>query len=80
MNKPNHQPPQWAEHLLRWFCAPHRLDELEDDLDELFRQRIESVGLRRARWRYVRDVLSLMRLFIIQREPNHKRKIMADAK
>jgi ABC-type antimicrobial peptide transport system permease subunit len=43
---------------------------MEDDLDELFQQRIELVGLQKARWRYVRDVLSLMRPFVIRRKPN----------
>ncbi len=70
MNKPNHQPPQWAKRLLRWFCAPHLLDEMEGDLDELFQERVESVGLRRARWRYTRDVLSLIRPWIIKRKSN----------
>ncbi|RIV21322.1 ABC transporter permease [Fibrisoma montanum] len=62
-------PPPLAQRLLRWFCAPHRLDELEGDLDELFHQRVEMEGLRQARWRYWRDVLSLMRPFIIRRQP-----------
>ncbi|QMW06650.1 ABC transporter permease [Spirosoma foliorum] len=52
---------RWAKYLIRWFFAPHRADELEDDLDELFQQRVELIGLRQARWRYVRDVISLMR-------------------
>ncbi|MVM37625.1 FtsX-like permease family protein [Spirosoma sp. HMF3257] len=54
-------PPRLATHLLHLFCAPHRVDELEGDLDELFQQRVEQVGLRKARWRYVKDVVSLMR-------------------
>ncbi|GAB3774196.1 ABC transporter permease [Spirosoma horti] len=62
--------PRWATRLLRWFCAPHRLDELEGDLDELFQERVKVVGLPRARWRYVRDVLSLMRPSMIKRQPN----------
>ncbi|CCH52449.1 Macrolide export ATP-binding/permease protein macB [Fibrisoma limi BUZ 3] len=61
-------PPRFAQRLLRWFCAPHRLDELEGDLDELFQDRIKSVGVHRARWRYWRDVLSLMRPFVIRRQ------------
>ena len=63
-------PPPLATRLLRWFCAPHRVEELEGDLDELFQERVESVGLRKARWRYIRDVLSLMRPFVIKRKPN----------
>ncbi|GAB3557475.1 ABC transporter permease [Spirosoma fluminis] len=63
-------PPSLAQRLLRWFCAPHLLDELEGDLDELFQQRVREEGLRRARWRYARDVLSLMRPQFIKRQPN----------
>lgn len=60
--KPNREvPPLWATLLLQWFCDARLVNELEDDLNELFRQRVKSLGLRRARWRYVRDVLSLMR-------------------
>ncbi|MVM32546.1 FtsX-like permease family protein [Spirosoma sp. HMF4905] len=53
--------PRWARYLMRWFCAPHRVDELEDDLEELFWQRVDLLGLRKARWRYVQDVMSLVR-------------------
>jgi putative ABC transport system permease protein len=68
MNKPAPKPPLVVQHLMRWFLAPHRLDELEGDLDELFQQRVQDVGLPQARWRYVRDVLSLMRPSLIKRE------------
>ncbi|RIV21323.1 ABC transporter permease [Fibrisoma montanum] len=63
-------PPRWATRLLRLFCAPQRLDELEDDLDELFQQRVEMEGLRQARWRYWRDVASLMRPSLMRRQSN----------
>ncbi|GAB3494757.1 ABC transporter permease [Spirosoma knui] len=61
-------PPPLAQGLLRWFCAPHLLDELEGDLNELFQERVESIGLRKARWRYVRDVVSLLRPQFIKRK------------
>ncbi|GAB3557471.1 ABC transporter permease [Spirosoma fluminis] len=67
---PHYDGPRLAQRLLRWFCAPHLLDELEGDLDELFQQRVREEGLRRARWRYARDVLSLMRPQFIKRQPN----------
>ncbi|MBO0948398.1 ABC transporter permease [Fibrella forsythiae] len=60
MNKPP-RPPRWATYLLHGLCPPRRAEELEGDLDELFQQRIGEVGLHRARWRYIRDVLSLLR-------------------
>ena len=61
-------PPRFATRLLHLFCAPHRVDELESDLDELFRQRVEQVGLKQARWRYIKDVLSLMRPSLMKRQ------------
>ncbi|WP_425290969.1 ABC transporter permease [Spirosoma linguale] len=61
-------PPRWATRLLHLVCAPHRVDELEDDLNELFYERIESVGLPQARWRYIKDVLSLVRPSLIKRQ------------
>jgi ABC-type antimicrobial peptide transport system permease subunit len=63
------QPPRLARRLLHAFCAPHLLEEMEGDLDELFRQRVQSLGERRARLRYWRDVLSLLRPFVIKPDP-----------
>ncbi|MBO0948399.1 ABC transporter permease [Fibrella forsythiae] len=60
--------PRWATYLLHGLCPPHRAEELAGDLDELFQQRIGEVGLRRARWRYVRDVFSLLRPSLLRRE------------
>lgn len=63
-------PPRWITRLLHWFLAPHRAEELEGDLDELFQQRSSEVGLREARWRYVRDVLSLLRPSLMKQKTN----------
>ncbi|MEZ0541362.1 ABC transporter permease [Fibrella arboris] len=62
------RPPRWATYLLHRLCPPQRAEELEGDLAELFQQRVEQVGLRRARWRYLRDVLSLLRPSLLKRE------------
>ena len=62
------KPPRFATRLLYLFCAPHRVDELEGDLDELFQQRVRLFGERTARWRYVKDVLSLLRPSLMKRE------------
>ncbi|WP_428663227.1 permease prefix domain 2-containing transporter [Runella sp.] len=64
------QPPRWAHKLFRLFCARHRVEEMEGDLDELFHQRVETMGLSKARWRYAKDVISLMQPSIIKQEPN----------
>ncbi|WP_020598870.1 ABC transporter permease [Spirosoma panaciterrae] len=65
---PSPTPPRFATYLLHWFLAAHRAEELEGDLDELFQQRVREVGLRKARWRYIRDVVSLMRPSLIKRQ------------
>lgn len=65
----NSEPPKWATRLLHWFCARHLAGDLEGDLLELFAQRTRTYGIREARRRYVRDVISLMRPFIFKREP-----------
>lgn len=68
----NGKPPRWATRLLHWFCSPHLVEEMEGDLDELFQQRIRELGLRQARRRYVYDVLSLARPFVMKRQPEHQ--------
>ncbi|QHT70847.1 FtsX-like permease family protein [Rhodocytophaga rosea] len=64
------KPPQWASWLLKKFCAPHLLEEIEQDLEELYETRIETVGIKQARYRYVQDVVSLLRPFILKRKPS----------
>ncbi|WP_218919457.1 ABC transporter permease [Spirosoma aerolatum] len=61
-------PPRFATYVLHLFLPVHRAEELEGDLDELFQQRVREVGLRKARWRYVRDVASLLRPSLMRRE------------
>ncbi len=68
MKKP--QPPRWAKRLLHGFCSPDLVEEMEGDLNELFQQRVEVIGLREARLRYVRDVLSLARPFAFKHRPS----------
>ncbi|GAB3698942.1 ABC transporter permease [Spirosoma flavus] len=72
-------PPRFATSLLRWFIAPHRTEEIEGDLNELFQQRIVEVGLQEARWRYVRDVVSSLRPSLMKQE-NTKWLVKTDPK
>ena len=55
----NRTPPAPARWLLRLRPLGSRRTEIEADLLELFTLRVESRGVRHARWRYYRDVLSL---------------------
>lgn len=60
--------PRLADRLLEWFVAPHRLEALQGDLHEEFAYQVERVGIRRAQWRYWRDVLGFMRPWAMKRE------------
>ncbi|WP_138993639.1 ABC transporter permease [Larkinella sp. C7] len=61
-------PPKLADRLLKFFCSPHRLEEIQGDLHEEFAFQVKRIGERRARWRYWRDVLGFLTLFAIRRK------------
>ncbi|QMW06644.1 permease prefix domain 2-containing transporter [Spirosoma foliorum] len=63
-------PPRLADRLLRFFCAPHRQEEVQGDLHEEFFWQVERIGERRARWRYWWDVIGFIKPFAIKRKPN----------
>jgi ABC-type antimicrobial peptide transport system permease subunit len=54
-------PPRLARRLLQWRCPADQLEELEGDLEELFRGWVGEVGPARARRRYWFDVLGFLR-------------------
>jgi putative ABC transport system permease protein len=60
------QPPRLPLKVLRWFCSPELLEDVEGDLDELFRARAAQ-NVSRARLLYARDVLQLFRPGIIRK-------------
>ncbi|QIP12903.1 FtsX-like permease family protein [Spirosoma aureum] len=55
------EPPRWADRLLAWLLAPERLEEVLGDLHEEFAYQVGRIGERRARWRYVWDVLGFVK-------------------
>ena len=57
----NAHPPQWAEAFLQWFCHPDLLEETQGDIYELFYERLEMLGPRRARFRFIWDVIRSFR-------------------
>ncbi|GAB4014169.1 ABC transporter permease [Spirosoma migulaei] len=63
------QPPRLADQLLRFFCAPHRREEVQGDLHEEFAWQVERVGERRARWRYWWDVIGFIKPFAMKKKP-----------
>ncbi|WP_197933116.1 ABC transporter permease [Spirosoma aureum] len=54
-------PPRWADWLLETFGHPDTREEVQGDLLELYDYWTETIGERKARWRYSLSVLKLMR-------------------
>lgn len=55
------EPPYWADRLLRWYCNPRFLEEIEGDIYELFERRAEDQGLKKARIKFIWDVFRFFR-------------------
>jgi putative ABC transport system permease protein len=62
---PPPNPPWLPLRLLRWFCDPTLLEDVEGDLTELFEERA-AISLIKARWLFWRDVFVLFRPGIIR--------------
>jgi putative ABC transport system permease protein len=67
----DNKPPRLPLKILRWFCDPELLEDVEGDLSELFHSRT-SKNIRLAKWLYARDVLQLFRPGIIKQFRWHK--------
>ncbi|MVM31245.1 hypothetical protein GO755_14475 [Spirosoma sp. HMF4905] len=55
-------PPRFATWLLDHFGHPDTLEEVQGDLLELYTYWVETVGVRKANWRYSLSVLKLLQL------------------
>ncbi|MBC7921293.1 MAG: ABC transporter permease [Ferruginibacter sp.] len=60
-------PPRWAEKLLRWRCPENQREEVQGDLHELFHQWVKEAGEKKARRRYIRNVLGFLRPLPVRR-------------
>lgn len=60
-------PPRWAVRLLRWYCRPTLVEDLEGDLNEYFARNVKTKGLISARWSYVLDVLKFIRPYTLRK-------------
>ncbi|QHV95650.1 ABC transporter permease [Spirosoma endbachense] len=56
-------PPRWADRLLEGFVAPHLLEYVQGDLQEVFYKRVKQVGLTHARREYGWAVLHCLTPF-----------------
>lgn len=66
-NRENSQPPRWAQHLIRWYCRPDLLEDLQGDLNEYFDRNLKAKGAKRARRIYCLDALKFFRLYTIRK-------------
>lgn len=60
-------PPRFYERLFRFFCKEELYNELQGDLDEEFFDKCETLGLRKARTHYRKEVLKMIRPSIIKK-------------
>ncbi len=63
----NPSPPKWADKLLRLFLPSDLAEELQGDMHEQFEVQVEEVGLAKARWLYVWEVLRFCRPYYLKR-------------
>ncbi|MEM1124203.1 MAG: ABC transporter permease, partial [Bacteroidota bacterium] len=61
----NH-PPEWLLRFFRWFCHPDYVEDIEGDLHEKYEQYALDYGKRKADWRFLLTVLSLLRPSLIR--------------
>ncbi len=54
-------PPRWARWLLETFSHPDTREEVQGDLLELYSHWVQTLGRRRANWRYGLNALKLVR-------------------
>ena len=71
-NAPKPRVPRWANQLLRWYCAPHLLEEIEGDLQEEFDYQVRHAGLRKARLDYIRSVFGFIKPFALRRKKDFR--------
>ena len=78
MNKKRdkHKPPNWPDKLLEKFCASELTEEILGDLHERFAKRVQKLGERKAKWHYIREVLSYIRFSNIKTTSSEDKNII----
>lgn len=66
MKEVRYEPPSFILRFFKWFCKPELHKYLEGDLLELFDLNLEQKGLRKARWKFIVEVIKLFRKDIIK--------------
>lgn len=78
-NHPNiPSPPRWADKLLMAFLPEDLAEELQGDMHEQFEMQVEELGLTKARWLYVWEVLRFCRPYFLKRRLSAQADSMND--
>ncbi|KYG84904.1 hypothetical protein AWW67_16805 [Roseivirga seohaensis] len=64
------QPPKLPLKILRFFCAEHRLEEIEGDLFEEFQDQIQTYGYNKAKRLYYWTVIRSFRSYLFDYQSN----------
>ena len=67
MNQDKILPPKWASQLLQFICPDHLFEEIEGDLIQKFNRDLTKLGERKAKRRFVWNVIRFFRPGIILR-------------
>lgn len=62
----NINPPKWPLKFLRFFVKKEYLEEIEGDMEEIFRDNIEQLSLKKAKRIYSWEILKLFRPIIVK--------------
>ena len=63
----NNRPPKFFARLLSWYCHSDFYEELQGDLEEKFYQRTQTLGMRKAKWAYIKEVIKLFRPSVVKK-------------
>ncbi len=67
MKRQNSKPPILAEKLFSWYCKNASIEDLYGDMEELFYMNLERMSIRKAKFKYWQQVLSLLFSYSIKR-------------
>ncbi|MEQ6121729.1 ABC transporter permease [Reichenbachiella sp. MALMAid0571] len=60
------KPSELLLRFFRWFCHPKYREDIEGDLLERFEKKVNTIGVRKAKWSFFKDVIRLFRPSIIR--------------
>lgn len=67
MNKGEVKPPKWPLRFMRIFLRREYLEEIEGDMEEIFRENLENCSLSKARRIYVIEMFKLLRPALLKK-------------